>query len=252
MFGPSAKVFVMVRISPFPLRKWGMRFFKNSCNGRDVNFLKSLYIVGRVVLTPLFCEDSLYCLPPSPTSLSPPTPHPHYSFCCPVSLAEWEITPHLMCYLLNDNMDLNMLSLGKLVTEGPWCTFYATRRQVYWGLTHNGIFHWYSDLILHTHEHTNTQHLLGSAHWHTHIDIYLRHLLRAHSSYIYRIKWLNEKFTDIKNLLSTMSFLFKHYSLVKVIYLLIKCYKARFFLIITNNTDGNGVNKQDTHTDTKH
>ena len=27
-------------------------------------FLKSLYIVGRGVLTPLFYEDSLYCLPP--------------------------------------------------------------------------------------------------------------------------------------------------------------------------------------------
>ena len=229
-----------------------MRFFKNGCDGRDVNFLKSLYIVDRVVLTPLFCEDPLYCLPPSPTSLSPPNPTPTI---LSAVLFLWLNRRSRLIWcaiLLNDNMDLNMLSLGKLVPEGPWCTFYATRRQVYWGLTHNGIFHWYSDLILHTHEHTNTQHLLGSAHWHTHIDIYLRHLLRAHSSYIYRIKWLNEKFTDIKNLLSTMSFLFKHYSLVKVIYLLIKCYKARFFLIITNNTDRNGVNKQDTHTDTKH
>ena len=47
-----------------------------------------------------------------------------------------------------------------------------------------------------------------------------------------------------------MSFLLKNYSLVKVIYLLIKCYKTRFFLSNTNNTNRNGVNKQNTHTHT--
>ena len=47
-----------------------------------------------------------------------------------------------------------------------------------------------------------------------------------------------------------MSFLFKNYSLVEVIYLLIRCYKTRFFLRNTNNTDRNGVNKQNTHTHT--
>ena len=45
-----------------------------------------------------------------------------------------------------------------------------------------------------------------------------------------------------------MSFLFKNYSLVKVIYLLIRCYKTRFFLWNTNNTDRNGVNKENTYT----
>ena len=49
-----------------------------------------------------------------------------------------------------------------------------------------------------------------------------------------------------------MYFLFKNYSLVKVIYLLIRCYKTRFFLGNTNNTDRNGVNKQHTYTYTKH
>ena len=49
-------------------------------NGRDGKFLKSLQIVGRGVLIPLFYEDPLYSLPSffkfcpttSPTSLSPP------------------------------------------------------------------------------------------------------------------------------------------------------------------------------------
>ena len=47
-----------------------------------------------------------------------------------------------------------------------------------------------------------------------------------------------------------MSFLLKNYSHVKVIYLLIRCCKARFSLWNTNNTDRNDVNKQNTHTHT--
>ena len=110
---------------PPPLYKEGeMRFFKNGCNGGggdgkfllemgdksqewgDGKFLKSLYIVGRGVLTPLFYED-LHILPippfskvvqPSPKFPVTSNPHLHCSFCCHVSLAEWVITPHLMCY----------------------------------------------------------------------------------------------------------------------------------------------------------
>ena len=69
----------------------------------DGKILKSLYIVGRGVLTPLFYEDLLYCLfrlfqmlkKKFPVTFNP---HLHCSFCCHVSLAEWVITPHLMCY----------------------------------------------------------------------------------------------------------------------------------------------------------
>ena len=45
-----------------------------------------------------------------------------------------------------------------------------------------------------------------------------------------------------------MSFLFKNYSLVKVIYLLIRCFIRVGFSFETNNTDRNGVNKQNTNT----
>ena len=45
-------------------------------------------------------------------------PHPHCSFFCLVSLAEWVIVPYLIHYF-NDIMDLHMLSLGTLVQEGP-------------------------------------------------------------------------------------------------------------------------------------
>ena len=56
--------------------------------------------------------------------------------------------------LLNDNMDLHTSNLGTLVPEGPWCVFYATRCQLYWVLTRNVVFYWYSDLISHTLKHT--------------------------------------------------------------------------------------------------
>ena len=46
-------------------------------------------------------------------------------------------------------------------------------------------------------------------------------------------------------------FFFFNYSLAKVIYVFIRCHKARFFLRNTNNTDRNGVNKQNRHTDTE-
>ena len=51
-----------------------------------------------------------------------------------------------------------MSSLGNLVQEGPWCVFYATRHQVYWGLTCNVVFYLYPDLISHTHTHEHTAH----------------------------------------------------------------------------------------------
>ena len=97
---------------------------------------------------------------------------------------------HIWCViLLNDNMDLYMSSLGTLVPEGPWCVFHATRRQVYWSLTHNVVFDWYSDFISITHSTHNT---FKGQQTNAHINIYLHHLLCAHSSYLYFIKWLSE------------------------------------------------------------
>ena len=45
-------------------------------------------------------------------------------------------------------------------------------------------------------------------------------------------------------------FAFQQYSLVKVIYLLIRFNKTKSFLWNTNNTDMNGINQQNTHTHT--
>ena len=107
--------------------------------------------------------------------------------------------------------------------------------QVYWDMTHNVFFYWCSDLISHTN--TRTAHSRVSKLTHPY-NIYLHHLLRAHSSYLYEIKWL----------LSTMPSLFKNYSIVKDIYHLIRCDKTRFLMWDTDNTDRNGVNNKTKHT----
>ena len=115
--------------------------------------------------------------PSTPTSMSPPNPnHTALSVVTFLRLNGWSC--HIFCaILLNDNMDLYMSSLGTLVPEGAWCVFYATRRQVYWGLTDNVVFYWYSYLISHTQTEKHTQHTQGPVDLHTHIIIYLHHLL---------------------------------------------------------------------------
>ena len=115
----------------------------------------------RGVLTLLFYEDLLYCLPPfqilstpSPTSLSPPTPTPPIALSVVMFLWLNGWSRHIWCaILLNYNMDLYMSSLGTLVPEGPGCVFHATKHQVYRSLTQNVVFHWYSDLISNTNTH---------------------------------------------------------------------------------------------------
>ena len=85
-------------------------------------------------------KTPLHCLLPTP----PPPPPPPFlfqilsnttqtcSFCSLISLAECVIMPHLTYYLLNDNMDLNLLSLGTLVPAARCFVFYLLRHQIYW------------------------------------------------------------------------------------------------------------------------
>ena len=98
-----------------------MRFSKNGCNGGNGKFflemvekpgiggngkfLVYLYSWWRSNNPPILWRPPLYYLPLLPFQFLPPlyflvtsNPHPHCSFCCPVSLAEWVIIPHLMCY----------------------------------------------------------------------------------------------------------------------------------------------------------
>ena len=122
----------------------------------DGKLLNFPYILGTGVLSLLIYEDfppilltttfSNFVQPLPPTSLSSQTPTPIvFSVALFIWLNEW--SGHIWCAILcNDKMDLHMSSLHTLVPKGPWCVFYATRCQVFWGLTHEIC---YSDLISH-------------------------------------------------------------------------------------------------------
>ena len=115
--------------------------------------------------TPYIAYPSLFSsfVQPPPPFLSLPTLDPTALFVALFLVLFWlnGWSLHIwVAILLNDIMDIHISSLGTFVPEGRWCVFYATRRQVYWGLTHNKILCWYSDLISHTqtHAHRDTQH----------------------------------------------------------------------------------------------
>ena len=69
-------------------------------------------------------------------------------------------------------MDLHMSSLGTLVSGGPCCVFYATRCQVYWGLTYNVVSCYYSDCISCRHRCKDTAHSGANRLTHIFINIY--------------------------------------------------------------------------------
>ena len=71
------------------------------------------------------------------------------------SLNGWSC--HIWCaILINDIMDPHMPGLS--TRKSLLCDlFYVTRHQVYWGLTHNMVYFWYSKLISHTQTHIHTQ-----------------------------------------------------------------------------------------------
>ena len=101
-------------------------------------------IVGRGFQPPYFMKTTFsdFVQPPSFPVASNPTPPPLlFLLPCFIWLSRWSC--HIWCaILLNDIIDLRMLSLGTLVPEGPWCVFSFTEVL------------WYSDLMSHTHTYT--------------------------------------------------------------------------------------------------
>ena len=93
--------------------------------------------VGRGFLTP----PILWRPPILPTTLPPfsnfvQSPHlilhsPPLLFLLPCLFGLMGDHTTFCVVLLNDIMDLHMLSLGNFVPEEPCCIFYATRHQVY-------------------------------------------------------------------------------------------------------------------------
>ena len=137
-------------------------------------------------------------------------------------------------------MDLSLPSLGIVVPAAP-CLFHAKRHQIYerFDLDHMvlaGELNWY-----HTHRqiHTGKQWPID---WHTHTNINLYHLLYGHSSYMFFNEWL----TCWYKKLPYNVFAIQNYSLVEVIYLLIRFSKNMSFPRNKKNTNRNGINLQNT------
>ena len=127
-------------------------------------FKVSLHSWQRVLIL-LFYEDTPPSILPAPTPLfqilSTHT-HPHFpvtSNLCPQFFL-------LSCFFgwVDDHPTFDVLFYLMiiwiytcyLVPEQLWCMFNATRHQVYWSLTHNVVFYWYSDFISITHNRCNT------------------------------------------------------------------------------------------------
>ena len=123
--------------------------------------------------------------PPSPLPPTTPTALTVESF---LWLNGWLC--HIWCaILLNDILDLQVLSVGNLVLEGPWHMFYGRRHQVYRDLTHNAILCWYSDLISHTQTHTQRHTVHSGASRLTHPYIFTPHVMC--SQQLSLLHWIN-------------------------------------------------------------
>ena len=121
------------------------------------NFMKTPYIAYPPLFQILSTHCQLQLLPPLFFLLS--------SFFGWMDLTTFDVLFYLM---LNDNIDLHMLSLGTLVPEGPWCVFHATRLN-FTEVWHNVVFYWYSDLLSRTHTaHSGASRL---THWYKYIFI---------------------------------------------------------------------------------
>ena len=206
----------------------------HQCNINHRNNILCRYIIGKGVLTPLLYEDPLHCLPtfqflfnpPPPSFLLPPNPTPN---ALSVVLFFWQngSSDQIWCaILLNDIsiMDLIMPSLGTFIEEGPLRVFYATRCQVYWGLPHNVVFCSYSDLISCTHKDTcintqrHTEQSEASRLKHLYKYIFISTVMC--SQQLSLLHSMNNSLTQ--NIYFSVVLLFKNYSLVKVIHLLIR------------------------------
>ena len=182
-----------------------------------VNICSKTSLMKYSLIGTYFMKTHLYCLPFSFQILPNFSP---CSFCYLVSLTEWVMVPHLMCYLLlHDIMDLHMSNLGTLVSQGLCGVFYATRHQIteFQRMTLSLLILWFH--ITHTHAHTHThihttnstQHTEGQIDWHIFVNISYHHLLCAQSTCPYYTEWIIWWYQKSKFQSSTMSLLFRNY-----------------------------------------
>ena len=107
---------------------------------------------------------------------------------------------------------LHLLSLGTLVPEGPCNVFYAQGIKFIVGLTLMTwllVAFWFD--VTHTNKYTHNTHRDQKRH----INVYLHHLLCAHSSYLYYIELITPWYQKLLLRWSTISLLFKNCSFQK-------------------------------------
>ena len=140
----------------------------------DGKILKSLYIVGRGVLTPLFYEDLLYCLfrlfqmlkKKISCHLQPP-PSLFFLLPCFFSWMGDNTTFDVLFYLMIISI-YTCQALVSLYQKDLDVGFVQKASSLLSSDTYNlGQIH----LISHTQTHKHAQHTLGPVDWHTHIDI---------------------------------------------------------------------------------
>ena len=120
-------------------KEWGLCFIMSV----DGKFLKSLQIVGRGVLTLLFKEDPLYCLPPFSNFVKSLLPQLRCHLQSPPSLffllcIIWIYTCRALVSEYQKDLNVCFMQQGINFTE-LWQMWF---------------FYWCSDLILHTQTHT--------------------------------------------------------------------------------------------------
>ena len=144
-------------------------------------------------------------------------------------------------------MDLNFLSLGTLVIAAPCCVFYATMYWIYCRFDTDGIVFAIILIWCHKHRQIHIEHTGTNIFTQTYKYILTPPVMCAQQLPL--LHWMNNFL--IQNFIlqrSTVSLLFKNYSLVEAIHLLIRFNKTKSFLWNIKTGDRNGINEQNTQT----
>ena len=146
--------------------------------------------------------------------------------------------------LLDNIMDLHMLSLGTLVPEGPCCLVVCFTQQdiKFTEVWHIMRFFAGSLIWYHTHKQRHTTHTRVKRLTHPYKYILTPPVMCSQQLLVFH--WIyNCWYQKFTSQISTLSLLFKHYSLVEVTYLFIRFNNTKSFPWDKKNTDKNSVNK---------
>ena len=154
--------------------------------------------------TPLHCLTDLFQILFNPPSLSLPTPTLNALF---VVLFLWLNGWSCRIWFTFSILWIYICRALVPCTRRTLIVFYATRHQVYWGLTHDVVSCWYFDLISHTHTHIDTQHTQGGSRL-TDLYEYIFTLPAMSSQQLSLLHWMNNLLISKIYLPQCLSFFF--------------------------------------------